>query len=499
MSISLLAVELINAQILPPSYNPMPKEKIERFENDARKFNERRDEIYKKRQWLSRNAADIRHSDSDDSLVIHRLRDEEENYRFRIRELHTLINRDSLELIRQTSLATKYALDSLSLMQGVDSMRIEVLKKVDSLKAKRNQIIVDSLQALRKSIGALIPAKNLTQRDSLKLALAIDSLLTLGSLQLEVQELNLKIQTDSVKSIFLAGLSKQSEQVVRELSGSFNANRRVSDSLSLNQIKLMQWRERLQGGSGKRLSVIYELEREIQSLSQQADSLGKVSDSLLKISSDYRSIAERFFIPVQKYDDAVKFYGAPNVLSSVTFNLITRSANINGYTNYFGPVRFGASLIMNLEETPSNDVVGNLNQFYSGGGNLVLHFSFPLIFNGSQYHGITLQSMIKTSVSQIFSVPYYNIDVGVEAYGVISPVHWGRFFGYFRTGLAIGIRGFYEKIGYERESPFFYGQVVAGVEIWEIKLLISGIAFSPDNLGRPITLNNFTVQAPLPR
>ena len=106
----------------------------------------------------------------------------------------------------------------------------------------------------------------------------------------------------------------------------------------------LNWSQQIFKGSEQRDSVIVNLEAELVKVKCKIDSLKDEYKEKNDISNGYASIATRVFLPVKDEDDAEKFYGEPDLLDHITFNIETKSMSIEGFTGYLGQFRFGGSI-----------------------------------------------------------------------------------------------------------------------------------------------------------
>ena len=146
-----------------------------------------------------------------------------------------------------------------------------------------------------------------------------------------------------------------------------------------------------------------------------------------------------------------------------------------------------------------NKAKDNLTDFYTSGGDLVLYSEYPLLYKVNKSFSLTVQTLFKTGVSNIFGSAKYNFDPGVEVFGKLSLNSFISFFAFYRQGFAVGFNNFYKDIGYSKDVPFTYGQVVAGIELWKFKISLSGVPFGNKELTMPTKFTSIVIESPLPK
>lgn len=506
----------VNAQILPPSYNPLPPETLKSYKNQAEDIKQQIESKKSNKKVLEYNISHLKETNLSDSSIAENLKNESKNYQ---KEMFRLISLNAMDsaLIREVNgKINQFIADSLTYSAKIDSVQNIIIQlnltrgtlssavKKDSLTFRK---LLDSLVNVKDRFDLIdelyFRAKNSDQDSSQHRfnELSCDGKISIidSLVNKEVNNLQSVIKKDYSVINRNENIIKYLRSNIDSLSKTINLKSIEIEKLKRNYEQNVTWSQQIFLGSKQRDSVIINLESELVKIKSSIDSLQTEYKDKSEIARGYTNIATRVFLPITCKDDAVKFYGDPELLDRVTFNIESKSLSIEGITNYIGPFRYGGSISTKLSPSGDNSASSNLTDFYSNGGDLVLYTEYPLLYKVNNSLSFTVQTLAKAGISNIFGRPKYNIDPGLEVYGKVKISSFISFFAFYRQGLAIGFNDFYKKVGYAKDVPFTYGQLVAGIQLWKFKFSLSGVPVGNKNLTRPIKFTSLVIQSPFPR
>jgi hypothetical protein len=452
------------AQILPPIYKPLPVEEGARFLAMSDSLRVAAQEAQSRAESLQEGARTLRQNGSG---VVERLREE-------VRKLTEQASR-------------------LESQASVDAQTAAALRGQAEEFGRRAAERERRVEELWGEIGRVQPGEE------------PDASMRLLELQAEVR----------AESQTAAAFQEQVRELgarARTLELSAGASRERARDLRQQEAQLQGYAQEIASGRGVSEATADRLDQEARVLRQTAERLGREAREQVALADAFRVQANRVVLPARDRVEAMRFFGEDgrSHLRNLVFTLGegrgAGSINSELVSDYAGPVRIGVGFVLAesrqaSEGEPAGEITeadrrAALERFYAGGGNLVVYSMLPLLFQRSQYHSFTVQTLNKLAADMpgrrhaaaAGSVPA-NLDLGMEAYGTFNTFDARiKAFALARSGLAVGNGAFNRNVGLEDRAGLPYTQLTFGAEVASVaKVLLSG-ARGPEGLGRELSL-----------
>lgn len=475
------------AQILPPSFEPLPPHVIENFRRRANSLYKQAEHRRQEYERLARYRDVLTLGKQFDSASL-------SYQKTVVTQLQDSIPRYQAQYERSVAMLQGYRNRAISLSDSVKKIqRRSVARKNEAL--FRRMIFSDSFLA-NSMPGNTIVAFPIYQQYAEKISQRGDSLSANDSLlALQTEQLLSECNADADSLQTLISLRE------RELT----ISKKILHTLTLSSSALQK------SSQERQEQILQDIVSFLPIVKKEETRLTEEAQALDSTAASYEAIVHRFWAPLREYNDAEKFWGRPSLLGNISYNWSGKTLDVFLYSDYIGPVRVGSTINVSLDTSATNVAVYR-RRFYQSGGDIVLHGTYLAALTRSEYHTFAVQLLTKFAINRIFTDQYrtFNLDPGIEFYGTAKPFGWIKLFGspldfisvygFFRLGSGIGLHeNFYRStMGYEAK-PFIYGQVVGGIQLWSVRLLWVGSPFAPTGLRQPLLLNNFIIQVTVPR
>jgi hypothetical protein len=466
LALSAGAAAVAQAQILPPIYKPLPVEEGARHLAMSDSLRVAAQEAQSRAESLQEGARTLRQNGSG---VVERLREE-------VRKLTEQASR-------------------LESQASVDAQTAAALRGQAEEFGRRAAERERRVEELWGEIGRTQPGEGEEPDASARLL-----------------ELQAEVRAESQTAAAFQEQVRELSARARTLELSAEAARERARDLRQQEAQLQGYAQEIASGRGLNEATADRLDHEARVLRQTAERLGREAREQVALADAFRVQANRVVLPARDRVEAMRFFGEDgrSLLRNLVFTLGegrgAGSINSELVSDYAGPVRLGVGFVLAesrqaSEGEPTGEITeadrtAALERFYAGGGNFVIYSMMPLLFQRSQYHSFTVQTLNKLAAdlpgrrhaAAAGSVPA-NLDLGMEAYGTFNTFDARiKAFALARSGFAVGNGAFNRNVGLEDRAGLPYTQLTFGAEVASVaKVLLSG-ARGPDGLGRELSL-----------